>query len=221
MAKAGRTSQVGGGREASATRERLVSAAFTVLHEDGIAQASARAIAARGGFNPGLIFYYFDSVNDLLVEALAQSSRSQLVRYRKALGDATTVTDVVRASEGLLQDDFDSGHVKVLAELVAASAGDRALRREVLAQIEPWMAFTEEILERVLAPTGLTDLVPSEQVAFAVVALFLGMEMLTGVGDEDFVGDLFDSAGRVVNSAGALVALAGVRRAPTTPTTPT
>jgi AcrR family transcriptional regulator len=215
MAKAGPKSQVGGGRDASATRERLVAAAFAVLHEDGIGQASARAIAARGDFNAGLIFYYFDSVNDLLVEALAQSSRGQLVRYRKALGGAATLTDMVRAAEGLLQEDFDSGHVKVLTELVAASAGDPELRRAVIAQIEPWMAFTEETLERVLAPTGLTDLVPAEQVGFAVVALFLGMELLTGVGDEGFVGDLFDSAGRLVNSAGALVALAGVQRAPT------
>jgi AcrR family transcriptional regulator len=214
MAKAGRKSQVGGGKNESATRERLVAAAFAVLHEEGFGQASARTIAARGSFNAGLIFYYFDSVNDLLVEALAQSGRSQLGRYQKALGKVGTVTELVRAAEGLLQEDFDSGHVKVLTELVAASAGDPELRRAVLAQIEPWMAFTEETAERVLAPTGLTDLVPSEQVAFALVALFLGMELLTGVGDEQFVGDLFDSAGRLVDSAGALVTLAGVQRAP-------
>lgn len=212
MAKAGRTSQVGGGREASATRQRLVEAAFEILREDGFGKASARAIAARGELNPALVFYYFDSVSDLLVEALAESSRTQLERYERALGKVTTVTDLVRASEGLLREDFDSGHVKVLTELVSASAGDVELRTKVLAQIEPWMVFAEETLERVLAPTGVILHVPPDQVAFAVLALFLGMELLTGVGDDEFISDLFDSAGHLVGGLGALVSLAGVDR---------
>jgi AcrR family transcriptional regulator len=212
MAKAGRTSQVGGGREASATRQRLVESAFEILRDDGFAKASARAIAARGEFNSALIFYYFDSVTDLLVEALAESSKTQLERYERALGRVSTVTELVRASEGLLRDDFDSGHVKVLTELVSASAGDPELRAKVLAQIQPWMVFAEETLERVLAPSGVTFLVPPEQVAFAVLALFLGMELLTGVGDDEFISDLFDSAGSLVDNLRSLAALAGIER---------
>lgn len=210
MAKAGRTSQVGGGRDSSVTRQRLVDAAFEVLRDDGFAKASARAIAARGDLNPALVFYYFDSVTDLLVEALAESSKTQLERYERALGRVDTVTELVRAAEGLLRDDFDSGHVKVLTELVSASAGDVELRSKVLAQIQPWMVFAEETLDRVLAPSGVTLLVPPEQVGFAVLALFLGMELLTGVGDDEFISDLFDSANRLVNSLGALASLAGV-----------
>jgi AcrR family transcriptional regulator len=205
--KAGRKSQVGGGREVSATRERLVRAAFETLRDEGFGQASARAIAARGGFNPASIFYYFDSVNDLLVEALAHSSRTQLVRYQESLADVGTIAELVQVAEDQLREDFDSGHVKVLAEMVSASAADQELRTEVLAQLQPWMAFTEETLERVLVPSGLINVVSPEQGAFAVVALFVGMELLAGVGnqgDEDFIADLFDATHHLTGLLGAL-----------------
>ena len=56
------------------TRERIVEAAFETLRTRGYAGASTRAVAAAGGFNPALIFYYFENLQDLLVTALAESS---------------------------------------------------------------------------------------------------------------------------------------------------
>ena len=41
-----------------------------------------------------------------------------------------------------------SGHVKVLAELVGASAGDRRLADAVGAMVDPWLALTERTMER-------------------------------------------------------------------------
>jgi len=207
MAKAGRKPQSGADRDANPTRQRLVIAAFETLRDEGSAHASARAIAGRAGLNSALVFYHFGSVNALLVEALAHSSETQLVRYKKALAEVQTLPDLVAAAERQLRDDFDSGHVKVMAELAAASAADEELRASVLAQMQPWLAFTEETLERVMEPVGLISVIPPEQVAFLIVALFLGMELLaTQVGDEDFIEDLFVSANRV---AGVLSALTG------------
>lgn len=192
----------------SADRERLVRAAFQLLRDEGFGQATAATIAARGRIDPDLVPSHFDSVNDLLVEALAHSSRTQLVRYRRSLAEVDTVTELVHVAEGQLREDFDSGHVKVLAELVSASAADKELREAVLAQLQPWMALTEETLERVLVPSGLINLVSPEQGAFAVVALFVGMELLAGIGnqgDEDFIADLLDSAHRLAGLLGGLI----------------
>src|SRR4051794_28238681 len=112
MAKSGRRSTTRADDSSTAKRDRLVDAAFEVLRDDGFARASARAIGGRGGFNPALIFYYFDSVNDLLVGALARSSRAQLDRYEAALAGVTTLPDLVAAVQQQLADDRDSGHVK-------------------------------------------------------------------------------------------------------------
>jgi AcrR family transcriptional regulator len=193
VAKSGRKSTTRGA--SSVTRDRLVDAAFRVVQEEGFAHASARAIAARAGVNSALVFYYFDSVNALLVEALTRSSRAQLAKYEAAVADVVHPAELVAVVRDQLADDMASGHVKVLAELLGASSSDEQLRAAVFEQVEPWMEFTGRTLERVLAASGLAGLVPVEQMSFVVVSLFLGMELLVAVaGNEEIVRRLFNSA---------------------------
>ena len=78
MARSGRASRAGPAKTAGAdaTRRALVDAAIESLRFDGFAGASARAIAARAELNPGLIFYHFGSVAELLLAALEEVSRA-------------------------------------------------------------------------------------------------------------------------------------------------
>ncbi len=205
MAKSGRRSAAGSA-ETGARREALVEAAFQTLRDDGFARASARAIAGRAGCNSALVFYYFDSVNELLVEALARSSREQLERYEEALANVTSIDELVTSVRRRLQDDMASGHVRVLAELIGAVSSDDRLRSAVLAQVEPWMALTARTIERILSPSGLGGLVPSGQAAFVVVALFLGVELLADVaGADETIAGLFDSAQDLARLLGAML----------------
>ena len=45
--------------------------------------------------------------------------------------------------------------------------------------MQPWIDFTEEAVVRVMAGSSLAPLVPSRDVAFAIVSLYLGAAMLT------------------------------------------
>ncbi|HZA78533.1 MAG TPA: TetR/AcrR family transcriptional regulator [Acidimicrobiales bacterium] len=199
MAKPGQRSAIKGSKSSTAKRDHLVDAAFQTLRDEGFARASARAIASRGGFNSALIFYYFDSVNDLLVEALSRSSRAQLEKYEDMLANVTTLPDLVASVQSRIQDDMESGHVKVLTELIGATSSDEQLREAVFEQVEPWMEFTGRSVERILASSGLDGLVPPAQVSFVIVAVFLGMELLAHLtGDDEVVDGLFDSAYRLV-----------------------
>jgi AcrR family transcriptional regulator len=211
MAKSGRR-PVKRSESSTETRDQLVAAAFQTLRDEGFAHASARAIANRAGFNAALIFYYFDSVNDLLVEALARSSSTQLGRYEAAVADVSTLPELVASVQRRLHDDMESGHVKVLAELIGAGSADEELRAAVLDQVKPWMEFTERTLERVLGCSGLAGLVPPAQVSFVIVSLFLGMELLAGVaGDDDVVDGLFDSARRLSKTLEPFLSSAGIK----------
>ena len=206
MAKPGRRSGARAGDPSEAKRERLIDAAFETLRDEGFAGASARAIAGRGGFNAALIFYYFHDLNDLLLHALASSSRTQLEKYEAALADVTTLPNLVASVQERLRDDRDSGHIKVLAELVGASSSDEHLRQAVIEQVKPWMEFTGRTLDRILGATGLAGLVPSGQVSFVVVSLFLGMELLGGVaGDDEVIDGLFGSAHQLSTLLGSLL----------------
>jgi AcrR family transcriptional regulator len=55
--------------EAETKRERLLRAAFNVIGERGYESTTVARIAAAAGMAPGLVHYYFESKDDLLVAA--------------------------------------------------------------------------------------------------------------------------------------------------------
>jgi hypothetical protein len=62
------------------------------------------------------------------------------------------------------------------------------------------VAFTEEALERVLAGSALESLVPTQDLAFTVVALYLGVELLAHLnGQLARAEQLIDSGARLAS----------------------
>ncbi len=167
-----------GAKGSGGTRTRIIEAAIRTLKERGFAGASARAIAQTGEFNQALIFYHFGTVNDLLLAALDETSAQRMQRYSAALRGIRTLPELMEQAARIYREDLESGHIKVLAELIAGASSSPSLGPEIVARIEPWVGFTEEALGRVLAGSPLEPLVPTEDLAFAVVALYLGVELL-------------------------------------------
>lgn len=158
-------------------RERLVDAAAQVLTDTGFSGATTRAIAARADCNVGLISYYFGGVNNLLLEALDRSSTQRLHHYQAALADASTTKELRRRAVHLYREDQVTGHVKLLSEMVAGGLMDRHLGKAVAARVEPWVELTEAAVRRAM-PAPLRRRTPVREIAYAIVAMFLGLEML-------------------------------------------
>ena len=201
MAKSGRTSRVGPAKAdaASATRRALVDAAIESLRFDGFAGASARAIGTRAGLNPGLIFYHFGSVADLLLAALAEVSARRMERYSAAVEGAETPAELVRIATDIFREDLDEGYVTVLVEMIAGSGSSPELGVQVAAMIAPWRTFAQRAIETIVSESPLASLLPVGDAAHAVVALYLGLEMLSHLdGDRAAALRLFDQASRLV-----------------------
>jgi AcrR family transcriptional regulator len=169
--------------KAKATREQIVEAALEALKEDGFAGATSRAIARRGGFNQALVFYYFGTLDNLLVAALARTSQERLDRYREAVGEGKPLAELLRVAAAGYREDRASGHMTVVAQMVAGSLSKPELRPLVLAQTEPWLAFAEETIRRAVAGTPLEPLVPVEELASAVITFYFGVNLLAGLDD--------------------------------------
>src|SRR3954469_2619569 len=120
------------------TRARILEAALETLREDGFAGATSRAIARRGGFNQALVFYYFGSLDALLLAALDLTSNRRLERYREALAAASGLEQMVQTAAELYREDRESGHMTVVSQLVSGSLARRELAPQVLASMEPW-----------------------------------------------------------------------------------
>lgn len=188
------------GKPAATTKARIVKAAFATVREVGYGGASARAIAARGGFNQALIFYHFGGTDEALLAALDRSTEERLVRYRECMNDVQALPAMVEAARTLFKEDFDSGHVKLLAELVAAGASNPELGKKVATRVAPSLAFSQETFERVIVGSPLAMLIESKDAAYALSALYLGMELLANLdGSTDAADSLFAAAGRVAS----------------------
>jgi AcrR family transcriptional regulator len=201
MAKSGRASRTGraSADTAGATRRALVDAAIESLRFDGFAGASARAIATRAGLNPGLVFYHFGSVADLLLAALAEVSARRMARYSAAVDAASTPAELVTVAAGIFREDLDEGYVTVLVEMIAGAGSSPELGEQVAAVIAPWRTFAQRAIEAIVAESPFAALVPVGDAAHAVVALYLGLEMLSHLdGDRAAALRLFDQASRVV-----------------------
>ena len=180
MAKSGTASSVVGkdSSRSAGTRTKLIDAAIGALKEEGFSGASARAIAQRAGLNQGLIFYHFGSVANLLLAGLDSVSARRMGQYGEAVDRVGSPTELVDVATAIFREDLDAGYVAVLVEMIAGASSTPGLGSKVSARLGPWFAFAEQAVTTALGPP-LDGLMPPGDVAYAIVALYLGLEMLT------------------------------------------
>ncbi len=218
MAKSGPASTLRSGSTAgsAATRLGLVDAAIETLKADGFSGASARAIAGRAGCNQGLVFYHFGSVANLLLAALDAVSADRLARYQASVEAAASPTELVDAAAAIFREDLEAGYVTVLVEMIAGADATPGLGPEVAARIEPWKQFAQDALDAALGDSPLASLVPPGDVAHGVVALYLGLEMLSHLdGDRAPALALFDHARQLATLLQAMGTLPPATQVPT------
>jgi AcrR family transcriptional regulator len=197
MAKSGTKAAVGQRASAGSeeSRQALVRGAVEALRDVGFAGASAREIARRAGCNQGLVFYYFGSVPNLLLAALDEVSETRRLRYQEAVDRSSGLAGLVDTAQAVFEEDLDAGHIAVLAEMIAGATSTPGLAPEVAARIAPWRTFAADAVGGVLDGTSVPALVEPDLLAHAVVALYLGLEMLAHLdGDRAPALALFDRA---------------------------
>jgi AcrR family transcriptional regulator len=175
------------------TRETILRAAFETLRDVGFTAATSRAVAERGGFNQALVFYYFGSMDALLLAALDWTNEQRLAAYRETLAGADTVHDALERAARLFAEDRASGHVTVVAQMIAGSVARPELAAETLGRMEPWLELCERTLARVLGKSALTAAVSTRELAYAIVTYYLGANLLTHLeGDSTRADELLE-----------------------------
>jgi AcrR family transcriptional regulator len=188
------------------TKARLTEAALETLKSKGFAGCSAREIAKTGNFNQALVFYHFGSVHKLLLAALDLVSERRLQAYRGPFDRAQTVAELAALARQIYTEDLENGYVTVLGEMVAGGVSDAGLGAEVAARMQPWIDMVERKLRALLAGSLLESMVPPRDAAFAIIALYLGMDMLSHLdGDQRRGESLLDLGVRSAPLLGLLL----------------
>ncbi|CCA58346.1 Transcriptional regulator, TetR family [Streptomyces venezuelae ATCC 10712] len=163
------------------TREKLLEGALRTLVEQGIAKASARAIATTAGVNQALVFYHFGSVDELLAAACRHGAEQRVARHRERLRSVGSLTELLAFGRELHEEERAAGHVAFLGQLLAGAQAHPRLVPATAAGLDLWIAEIEQVLVRVLAGTPLAEFTDPAGLARAVGASFVGLELYEGV----------------------------------------
>ena len=172
-----------------------MAAAIDALREVGFAGSSAREIAGRAACNQALVFYHFGSVTELLLAALDDVSARRLAAYKDLVDQATALTDLIDSARAIFTEDLDAGHVAVLVEMITGAQSTPWLGEQVAARLAPWRDLAESAVGKALAGSPVELVLPAKELAHAVVAGFLGLELLASLdGDRTAALAMFERA---------------------------
>jgi AcrR family transcriptional regulator len=188
-----------------ATRARIVEATLETIRSEGILGASARAIARTGNFNQASIYYHFGSINDAVLAAVRHMSEERLARYEGRLSEVSALSELVEVAAELHREDVSTGRIRVLSQVMAGAASDEGFAKELASAFDPWVAVVSRSLRQVLGGDGLGPGLPIDDLAYAISALFVGVELLgqfgAGNGQPDRLFTAFEGLARLVERA--------------------
>ena len=167
------------------TRETILVAARQALLESGYAGLSTRKIAEVAGVPLSQIHYHFGSKQGLVLDVLAEENRKlldrQLQMYRQ---DMPLWKQWVQACD-FLEDDLESGYVRVLQELTAAGWSDPEIAIAVKEMLGKWFNLLADVASRAAEKVGGLGPFTPEEAALLAGAPFLGVEMMLLLGFEE------------------------------------
>ncbi|QLQ15668.1 MAG: TetR/AcrR family transcriptional regulator [Micropruina sp.] len=163
------------------TRARLLEAAATVLAEHGPSGISARSVAAEASVNQALIFYHFGSLAALVDQAVAARAATARARYRRSLAEARSFAELLAVGRELHRRESAVGNVRLMANLLAAAQSDPALAAGAASTMAGWVTDIEAAVSRLLRSSPLGGFVDARDLAGALSASFLGLELYQGV----------------------------------------
>ncbi len=159
----------------SGTKQHLMDAAVRLTATGGARALTARAIGAEAGVNQALIFYHFDSVENLLRTAYAEATRAMVRDYAEELAAATTFTDLYAVGERLGRRSREDGSAVLLTHVMAASHTDPEMAAALADSLGVWREVVTVAVRRVVRHHGLDGAVDADGLAGALAASTIGM----------------------------------------------
>jgi AcrR family transcriptional regulator len=170
-----------------ATKESILEAARECLREYGYSGTSIRAVAERAGVQLSLVHYHFGSKQAVLVAVLEHENEKLLERQQALFAGSDPLSAKWRAACRFLEDDLESGYVRILWELWAAGLADDELAARWRDATAGWRRLMAGVVEEWSREVGLELPISAAAVATLVANLFQGLEVeiLAGVSEDE------------------------------------
>ena len=167
-------------------KEDLLEAAKRVLLDHGYVGLSTRAVAAEAGTQMSQIRYHFGS-KDGMVLALFNHMNAALIDRQATTfhNNGLSVSQKWALACDYLEDDINSGYVRVLQELTAVGWSNPAVGDAVRRALAQWQVLILDLVHEVEGRIGPLGPFRAEEVATLVGATFLGAESMILLGFDD------------------------------------
>ncbi|GLI29143.1 hypothetical protein ARHIZOSPH14_33850 [Agromyces rhizosphaerae] len=168
----------------SETQAAILGAARELVLRDGFAALSTRKVADEAGVPQSQIHYHFGTREQLVLSVL-EAEDASLVARQSALyaGDEPLSSQWKRACD-YLDDDLESGYVRILHEMMAAGWSTEVVGARVRRVYDGWTAVLTDAARRASARGIRFGALTVEEMVALVSAAFIGAEAMILSGTE-------------------------------------
>ena len=164
------------------TRDAILDAARERLLADGYANLSTRKVAAEAGVPLSQLHYHFGSKKGLILALLEMENRRRLERQEEMYSADVPLWQRYEQACDFLEDDLESGYVRVLQEMMAAGWSEPAVGIAVRERLLGWYRLLTDVIRRAEDEHGPLGPFTAEELATLIANCFLGSEAVLLLG---------------------------------------
>lgn len=152
------------GAKNSETRTALIDAAEQLMRDEGYAAVSSRRIATLAGLKHQVIYYYFDTLDDLLLAVFRRGAEIGLARQRQAL-------DADRPLRAIWAINSEPGGNHFIREFTALANRNEVIRTEIGRFAIEARRVQAEAIDRHLKARGVEPRISPALISFLMAAV--------------------------------------------------
>jgi TetR/AcrR family transcriptional regulator len=138
------------GVEGAENRALLVEATEAILRDEGYASVTARQVANRAGLKHQLVYYYFRTMDDLVLAVIRKAAESRIDRF-------AAVLESPQPLRALWALNRSPANAAIAAELLSMAGHRDAIRAEIVRMAEEFRALQVAAITRLMAERGIPD----------------------------------------------------------------
>jgi AcrR family transcriptional regulator len=164
------------------TRTLIIDATRRRLLADGYAGLSTRKVAEEAQVPLSQLHYHFGSKQGLILALFAEENQRRLARQRRMYAEDAPLWQRYERACDFLEDDLDSGYVRVLQEMIAAGWSNEEIRDAVRDLLGGWFVLLAEVAREAEQRHGPLGPFTAEEISTLVGIAFIGSEALVLLG---------------------------------------
>jgi AcrR family transcriptional regulator len=170
------------------TRALILDAARRLLLVEGYSGLSTRKVAVEARVPLSQLHYHFGSKQGLVLALFEEENQRRLARQRNMYAEDAPLWQRYERACDFLEDDLDSGYVRLLQELIAAGWSNAELGVAVRDLLSGWCGLLIEVAREAERRHGRLGPFSAEELATLVATAFFGSEELLLLGfDRDML----------------------------------